>query len=49
MAYLLRLIPSAYVATLWNEFEDSQSKWFETICDVPRSEPPDARLAYRVH
>ena len=37
MTHLLRLIPSADAMTLWAEFDDRQSTWFENICNVPRS------------
>jgi len=37
MTHLLRLIPPADAMTLWTDFYDRQSAWFEKICNVPRS------------
>ena len=37
MTHLLRLIPPADAMTLWSDFDDRQSAWFENICIVPRS------------
>lgn len=42
VTHLLRLIPPANVSTLWSEFDELQSQWFETMSEVSRS--PTARL-----
>ena len=37
ITHFLRLVPPADAMTLWADFDDRQSAWFEKFCIVPRS------------
>ena len=37
MTHLLRLVPPSEASHLWKDFDNRQSTWLETMCDVPRS------------
>lgn len=38
MTPLLRLIPNTEVTTLWRDFGNRHSDWFEHMCSVPKTE-----------